>query len=306
MNKWEKAKIIGSVSTAVILAFAAIMGSIFVPDKINQHSLEAQWINELSQLVPQLYDSSAALRPSVIAMASYGVPAVPLLLIVLEDAIYMRNDYMKNTIVSTMKYMDDGSKKEVQTRLEMEIEQLDQRNLESCNLRLIEQMVSILQWPRLFEGSSPTLERYFSVVSKFTDNEDQLKELNSIVLRALSDNGFDISRLQLQGVDFEGQDLREIDFTNADLKNTVLIESELDDCKFAGAILDSCNMSGAFFFAGYEDKLSILNTFKELAKSNWRNAILDPYVYDFLRELDKNPQNTEKLTSMADDIKEGF
>lgn len=306
MNKWEKAKIIGNLSIAFILAAATILGSTYIPNKINKHSLEAQWINELSQLVPRLYDSSAVVRPSVIAMASYGVPAVPLLLLVLEDAICMGNNDMIKTIVSTMKYMDDDSKKEVRTRLEMEIVQLDQRNLEPYNLRLIGQMVSILQWPRLFDGSSPILERYFSIVSKFTENKIQLPELNRIVLKALSDNGFNISRLQLQGLDFSRKDLSGIDFRNTRLKNTILIESEIDGCKFEGAILESCNMSGAFFFTGHEDTLTILNTFEELAKSNWRNATLDTPVYNILRELDKDPRNIEKLRAMAGDIKEGF
>ena len=305
MNRWEKAKILGGVSTAVILAFAAIMGSIFIPDKINKHSLEAQWINELSRLVPQLYDSSAASRPSVMAMTSYGAPAVPFLLLVLDEATENESRDMIKAITSAMKYMDRDAKKEIQAKLEMEIEQLNQRRL-AHNVEYIGHIVRILTSSRLDDESLRILEKYFSIVSKFTVNQHELQSLNRIVLRSLSDNGHAISRLRLEGLDFEDQDLKGIYFTNANLKNANLRDSKLYDCTFTGAVLDSCDLRGAEFFPGYEDSRSILGTFRKFAKSHWREAIMDSTVYDILIELDKDPQNTEKLLAIAGDIKEGF
>lgn len=303
-DKWEKAKIIGSVSTAVILAFAAIMGSIFVPDKINKHSLESEKIIQLSALVPQLYDSTTALRPSIIAMASYGAPAVSFLLLVLDDATVSGRDDMINTITSTMKYMDRDAKKEIQTKLEMEIEQLNQRKL-AHNVEYIGHIVRILTSSRLDDESLRILEKYFSIVSEFTVNQHKLQKLNGIVLRALSDNGHAISRLRLEGLDFEDQDLKGIDFTNANLKNANLRGCKLYNCTFTGAILDSCDLRGAKFCPGCEDGPSILRAISIYVNSNWREAKMNSTAYDILIALDNKPQDAERLHALADALKDG-
>lgn len=305
MNKWEKAKIIGNLSTALILAAATIIGSTYIPNKINRNSLESQKIIQLSQLVPQLYDSSATLRSSIIAMASYGAPAVSFLLLVLDDATENEKDNIIKDITSTMKYMDRDAKKEIQAKLEMEIEQLNQRRL-AHNVEYIGHIVRILTSSRLDYESLRILEKYFSIVSEFTVNQHKLQGLNGIVLRALSDNDHAISRLRLERLDFEDQDLKGIDFTNANLKNANLRDSRLYDCTFTGAILDSCDLRGAKFCPGYEDSPSILGTFRKFAKSNWREAIMDSTAYDILIELDNKPQDAERLLALADILKSRF
>jgi hypothetical protein len=305
MNKWKKAKIIGNLSIAFILAAATIIGSTYIPNKINRNSLESQKIIQLSQLVPQLYDSSVALRPSIIAMASYGAPAVSFLLLVLDDATENEKDNIIKDITSTMKYMDRDAKKEIQAKLEMEIEQLNQRRL-AHNVEYIGHIVRILTSSRLDYESLRILEKYFNVVSEFTDNRYKLQGLNGCVIRALSDNDHAISRLRLDGLDFEDQDLKGIDFTNANLKNANLRDSRLYDCIFTGAILDSCDLRGAKFCPGYEDSPSILRTFRKFAESNWREAIMDSTVYDILIELDNKPQDTMRLLVLTDILKDGF
>ena len=299
MNKWEKVKILGNLSIAFILAAATIIGSTYIPNKINRNSLESQKIIQLSELVPQLYDTSAALRPSIIAMASYGAPAVSFLLLALDDATENESRDMIEAITSTMKYMDRDARKEIQAKLEMEIDQLNQRKL-AHNVEYIGHIVRILTSSRLDDESLRILEKYFSIVSEFTVNRHELQELNAIVLRALSDNGHAISRLRLEGLDFEDQDLKGIDFTNANLEYANLRDSKLYDCTFTGAILDSCDLRGAKFCPGCEDGPSILRTIRIYAKSNWREAKMNSTAYDILEELDNYPQDAERLLALAD------
>lgn len=301
---WDIAKIAGSFFTAVVIAFATVFGSIFIPREISRQSLESQKIIELSQLVPQLYDSTLALKPTVIAMASYGAPAVDFLLLALDNATECKNDSMVSTIVSTMKYMDNDSKKEIQTRLKMEINQLNDKKLVPHNLKYISNIIEILSSSTLDGESMRILASYFYKVSGFNENEYELLKLNGLVLRTMSDNDYPIHRLHLTNLDFEDEKLRSIDFRNADLTNTNMSNCDIIGCDFQGAVLDSCSLYGAKFFHGYEDSLQILNTFRNFAESHWERAALDDEVIELLQEIKRNDNINDELLQLAIEIRD--
>jgi len=265
---WDKFQIIGSLSTAAVLAVATYLGTTIIPEKINKQSLESQKIIKLSELVPQLYGPKPP-RPIVIAMASYGAPAVPFLLRSLNDAT--ENDTTKETtdfieaITSTMKYLDEAAKNEVKARLKFEIDRLSEQHL-THNVNFIGHIVSILSASPMDCETLDILEEYFSIVSEFKDNKEDLKELNAKILRALFDNGFPIAKLKLAGIDFEAQDLNGIDFSNTNLRDTNLIECIITDCSFEGANLENCDLTGVDF-----DSTNI----HSIAKTNWQQAIVD-------------------------------
>jgi hypothetical protein len=301
---WDKARILGSIFTAFLIAFGAIMGSIFIPDKINRNSLESQKIIQLSGLVPQLYDTTKALHPTIIAMASYGAPAVSFLLLALDDAIENEKTELINTIISTMKYMDNDSKNEICERFKLEIDQLDERSLTEHNLQYIGYLVSILECPRLGDKSKGILKNYFSVVSDFKGAQYKLKELNGVMLKALFKNGFTISELKLDSLNFAEQDLRNINFSNASLIHTNLKGTKLYDCDFSNAILDSCILYEAEFFKTNKDTLIILNIFENFKKSHWKKAKLDNDILSILVKLEKEPPNQDELLELATIAKE--
>jgi uncharacterized protein YjbI with pentapeptide repeats len=301
---WDMAKIVGSFFTAVVIAFATVFGSIFIPREISRQSLESQKIIELSQLVPQLYDSTRALKPTVIAMASYGAPAVDFLLLALDNATECKNDSMVNAIIATMKYMDNDSKKEIQVRLKMEINQLNDKKLVPHNLKYISNIIEILSSSALDGESMRILARYFSKVSIFNDNKYELQKLNGLVLRAIADNNYPIHRLKLTNLDFEDEKLRGIDFGNADLTSTNMSNCDIIGCDFEGATLDSCSLYGAKFFHGYEDSLEILNTFRNFAKSRWERAELDDEIVELLEEIKRDDNINEELLQLAINIRD--
>jgi len=296
---WDKLKIAGGFSTAFIVAFGAIIGSVYIPDKISQHSLRSEKIIELSALVPQLYDSSKAIRPTAIAMASYGEPAISFLLLALDDAIDNNNSKMKDAIVSAMKFMDAESKGEIISRLEIEMAQLDHPALSPLCIERIKCMVEILGWPRFDEKSVEILKQYFVTISRFPDIGYRFKDLNGAILRQLSNCHFPISELELRGVDLTKQDLKEIDFSNADLTKSNFWLANLYQCNFKGAILDSCDLRKAQFFTNVDDSAFVLGIFTRLAQSDWESAFLDSTVSDILYELELRPSDTLRLLELS-------
>lgn len=303
-DSWEKAKIIGSFFTGIVIASATIFGSIFIPRELSEQSLESQKIIELSKLVPQLYDSTIALSPTVIAMASYGAPAVDFLLLALDNATEIKNESLVNTIISTMKYMDNESKKEIQSKLELEISQLNDAKVDPSNIKYIRHIIEILSSSKLDYESKRILSKYFSIISDFIANQYEFQQLNGLILKALADNKYPIHSLRLTNIDFENENLSGIDFSRSDLRGANFMYCDLIDCKFDGATLDSCFFYGARFFYGYEDSLIILNRFKTLANSFWENASLDDPIINLLKELNKEDREEIRLLELAQSVKE--
>ncbi|MEE9444011.1 MAG: pentapeptide repeat-containing protein [candidate division Zixibacteria bacterium] len=280
--------IVGRLLIATVLAIATYLGATVIPETINRQSLESQKIIHLSELVPKLYsDSTAANRkPILISMASHGVPAVPFLLLALEDANENDDTELIQGVISAMKYMDDNARNEINSKLGLEISQLREDNL-GKNVHFMCYIIDILDTWQSNETTQSLLERYFIKVSVIDKNKRKLKELNGTVLNALAKIGTMTSRLPLAALDFEGQDLSGIDFSQADLSQSNLANCKLTDCTFEGTILDLCNLEGATFFLRQHDSHQVLGIFKNLSKAQWQNAYLDSTVCELLSELTK-------------------
>ncbi|MCP4582242.1 MAG: pentapeptide repeat-containing protein [candidate division Zixibacteria bacterium] len=300
----DKLKIIVNLAVTVVLAGATIMGSIVIPEYISRQSLKSQKIIQLSELVPELYDtdSTTTVRPKIIAMTSYGAPAVPFLLLVMYDATTNEDSEMIQSIVSAMKYMDNESKAEVEKKLEFEVDQLAEYRLAE-NIEYIGYMIDILTALPLSATSQRVLAKYFSIVSTFEVNQPILGELNIKILKALSSNGYPVSRLKLRGLDFETGDLSGVDFRRADLTAVNLTECNLANCDFTDALLSSCNLAGVRFYNDNDNTQQTFSVFKNLASSDWQNAIFDPAIRDILKETENETQDQEKIISLIENLR---
>ncbi len=300
---WDRARIIGNFMTAGVIAIAAYVGSTIIPEAINRRSLESQKIIKLSDLVPKLYTvENDQVKASVIAMSSYGTPAVPFLLLILKDAIETENDTLTRAIISSIGYMETDATNRVKAELKSEISLLSEFRL-LRNVDYIRNLISSLVEASFDENMEQILEECFSVVSRFEANKEKLKELNKVALKALSDNGFLINQLPLKGLSFTGQDLSRIDFTNADLQDTNLGGCIIIGSKFGAADLKSCNLRGATFYSRRDRREKVLNIFRNfLAARNWREAYLDPNVKALLIELSRARPDQNGLSELLDSM----
>ncbi len=282
---WDKFQILSSFSTAVVLAIATYIGSTVIPEKINQKSNESQKIIELSKLVPQVYgayNDSTEVRPLIIAVASYGVPAVSYLLRLLDVAIQNGDEEIADAITETMKNMNEDAKNQIGVRLKSEIERLKPLYL-SYNVEFIGRIVDIFSVPNLNRELQRILERYIVVVASFEINQREMRELNAKVVQALAYNEFPLFRLNpnLAGLNFEGTNLIDIDFLDVDLSNSVFSDCTIEMSNFDGVNLSFCKLTGTQF-----DSTSSYS----ISTTNWTEAILDEELEVLLANLNNREE----------------
>ena len=312
-----------STLSSFILGLGALIGSIWIPMSINQSSIETTKITELSKIVPKLYsDSTETSNASIVSMSAFGSTAVPVLLIILEDAVKQGRANSKasshkdrihdliETIKLSISYMGEDAYEEVKRKLNDQIRFLDERNQNIIDDYIGHLIIILSNLGYDKEDLCEILSIYFEKISKFTENPSQLSNLNRIALKAFSDHGCRIKELQLSGVYFYRQDLSHLDFTNADLQNAYFIQSRLIECKFKGAKLSKANFRSTIFFPEFSEENEIIKVFQnfidEVDNNEWQeNKSIDPDIKNILKALAQKT-NQDSLYALAKTIKKKY
>lgn len=320
---WDKLKIFGGTISALILAGVAIFGSIFIPKSINERSLVSTQISQLSELIPNIYGTNNQVRAAIIGMSSYGAPAVPSLLAIMQQAnldIAQSNDstfkiekeiQMQLSRVAIIN-IGENAKDGLLSKINFGLRTLSQDKASEVNILYLSDILTILtdigidkHWLSLFGFKTDierSVERYFVKIGKFTSNRRNLSDLNAAAIKALFSIDYPIKKLQLRNLYLNNQKLENVDFTDADLSSSIFRESYLMNSNFNGANLKSADFRKAFFVFGVDTNDDVLKYFINFSKAIWHHSKLDTPVQNLLKGIEDKAIDKDSLLILVGKI----